>query len=866
MYPQDAGYGGNSLNRHDEISLDFTELIDRALDGTITAEQFALLDHQIATNENACIYYQEFITTYVGLMDLQGVLPKTFDIPWQKMLYETNEKGVTSRAEGCHNLYNLEPDLTEEEKKRRIEIYASEQLEAYLKQQYRDVMYQQTRRSDRDIWEVISGATKSLGAFFSTGSKIVKATAACLLTILLLILVFSHFYMTFFSRDVATINTSLDAAFADNQAVEAGTRLAIRDDPLFLQTGLIEVSFDGGAKVLLEGPAAFRLKSADRMTLDNGRLFATVTDDAKGFIVDTPNSRVIDLGTEFGVRVEKDGTSDLYMFKGKAELASGSGTRDKRILTVTASQARRVGMSGQVRDIPITENAFVRHFYPETGFIWRGQRLSLVDLVGQGNGLGTGRADVYVDPIDGYKESIYCDGKGNEYRKLTSNPFIDGLFIPDGNSRQIISSLGHQFEDCPQTNGECYAGLTANPSQGLYYDGSNNLVIRVVDPSARGNPAFVLANETYVVTGTESGVELMSDDRTQNRLGTGTWVHFQLGTPVILAANRQYGFDVTVIYGNRGFYFETAGVVEDSYPGGVAYSTGTKGGINSLNLDQVHDGDHTFVVELAQTGPIESTQGGPKISYSTEAPDIGPEDVFFLEESTIDNRNVGGFPGQTYSGDNDYATYIARDRRGLGQTFTTGDNPDGYIMKGFWLKNVSYSENLSDGNGTWWYIGPSDMRNSIIRFNGQDYGSREHPCIVMHANLGITFDLNAIRAQCPDIKMTHFVSQFGIADFNEQAECNADFWVLVDGKVKQSRRNIKQKNVLSDFSVELDPSARFLTLVTTDGGDIDRKGAYQRAYTCDWCVFVEPELVLETGDSSVNIHKRQRTDITVDEK
>jgi len=127
---------------------------------------------------------------------------------------------------------------------------------------------------------------------------------------------------------------------------------------------------------------------------------------------------------------------------------------------------------------------------------------------------------------------------------------------------------------------------------------------------------------------------------------------------------------------------------------------------------------------------------------------------------------------------------------------------------------------------------------------------------VMHANLGITFDLNAIRAQCPDIKVTRFVSKIGIADFEEQAGCNADFWVLVDGKVRQSRRNLKQKNFLSDFSVELDPSARFLTLVTTDGGDIDRKGAYQRAYTCDWCVFVEPELVLETADSSVDMQKR----------
>ena len=61
-------------------------------------------------------------------------------------------------------------------------------------------------------------------------------------------------------------------------------------------------------------------------------------------------------------------------------------------------------------------------------------------------------------------------------------------------------------------------------------------------------------------------------------------------------------------------------------------------------------------------------------------------------------------------------------------------------------------------------------------------------------------------------------------------------------------RNVTQKNVLRNFSIELGPFDRFLTLVTTDGGDIDRIGSYQRAYTCDWCVFVEPALILETGE------------------
>ena len=842
------------MKREDNIPLDLPEWIDRSLDGTITPEQFAKLNKEIATNDDARDYYLEFITTYVGLMDLQGVLPKTFDIPWQDILFRTDEEKATSKATGSPDPYHFEPDVNEEEKRRQIEIFASEQLDAYLREQHKDITRQEYAGPGRDILDALDSTAKTVTTFFRTGLKAAKITAVCSIVLLLLIL---PFYKMFTPREIATLSTSLNAKLSDNETTLPGMRLTNRKDSTFLRTGLIEILFDDGAKVLLEAPAAFRLKSTDRMVLHQGQLFAYVPDYAQGFTVETPNSQVIDMGTEFGIRVEQDGTSNLHMFKGKAALALDSINDTKQTLALTAGQAKRVNTSGQVKDIPIKEEAFVRHFDSDTEFVWRGQKLSLADIIGHGNGLGNGQTNIYVDPIEGYKESINCSGKGNEYHTLPANPFIDGLFIPDGSKRQIVSSQAHEFADCPRTNGESYATLVANPNQGIDYGSNSNLAIRVVDPSAQGTPGFILADETYNVTGNETGIELMPENWNQNRLGTGTWVHFELGTPVTLAENKQYGFDVTVTLGNWSYFFETAGVVKDSYTGGFAYNTGTEGGTNSLNLDEVYSGDRKFVIELAQVSPnvsfnaVEPTQSSPKVSYSATQPEIGPSDVYFLGESTIDNQNVGGFPEQTYSGDNDYATYIARDRRGLGQTFTTGSNPSGYTMKDFWLKNVSYTENLSGGNGTWWYLGTTDMKNGIIRFGGQDYGNREHPCIVMHANLGITFDLSAIRAMCPDINVTRFVSKFGIADFEEQTGCNADFWVLIDGQVRQSKQNITQKNVLSNISIELNPTDHFLTLLTTDGGDIERMRAYQRAY--NWCVFVEPALILKTEEGIVNM-------------
>jgi hypothetical protein len=138
------------------------------------------------------------------------------------------------------------------------------------------------------------------------------------------------------------------------------------------------------------------------------------------------------------------------------------------------------------------------------------------------------------------------------------------------------------------------------------------------------------------------------------------------------------------------------------------------------------------------------------------------------------------------------------------------------------------------------------IRKGAIEFDEQLYGAGGKSCITMHANIGLTFDLKAIQ-QSYQRSITQFTAQVGIADTNEPYPCNADFWVLVDGEIRYSLRQYKQKGVLNDVSVVIKDTDRFLTLVTTDGGDSDNPQGtcYERANSCDWCVFTEPVLELE---------------------
>jgi len=125
---------------------------------------------------------------------------------------------------------------------------------------------------------------------------------------------------------VAKITDLLDCVWADRDGKRpAGTKL-FAGEQLELKQGLAEVAFVGGAKVILRGPATFRIGGASGGRLGEGSLAATVPPGARGFTVDTPHAKVVDLGTEFGVVVAADGRAEAHVFVGQVEVAAAAGT------------------------------------------------------------------------------------------------------------------------------------------------------------------------------------------------------------------------------------------------------------------------------------------------------------------------------------------------------------------------------------------------------------------------------------------------------------------------------------------------------------------------------------------------------------
>ncbi|MHC4440903.1 MAG: FecR domain-containing protein, partial [Planctomycetota bacterium] len=111
-------------------------------------------------------------------------------------------------------------------------------------------------------------------------------------------------------------------------------------------------------KVVVEAPAVFELRGEDRMMVHSGRITTLVSEAAQGFRVDTPTSRVTDLGTEFGVQVSHHGDTVVQMYQGRAQLALKS-VRKKNVL-IQKGQAREVNAGGTtITEIPFEPRAFV---------------------------------------------------------------------------------------------------------------------------------------------------------------------------------------------------------------------------------------------------------------------------------------------------------------------------------------------------------------------------------------------------------------------------------------------------------------------------------------------------------------------------
>ncbi|MCB1230712.1 MAG: FecR domain-containing protein [Verrucomicrobiae bacterium] len=122
----------------------------------------------------------------------------------------------------------------------------------------------------------------------------------------------------------------LNPVTADADATEESPAIVaddgwVRPGRLTLKSGVAEVTFNSGARVFLQGPAVFEVERPNRAFLESGRLTAEVPKPATGFVINTPRVNVVDLGTRFGLSVEKSGDTEVHVMQGVVEVSRLTG-------------------------------------------------------------------------------------------------------------------------------------------------------------------------------------------------------------------------------------------------------------------------------------------------------------------------------------------------------------------------------------------------------------------------------------------------------------------------------------------------------------------------------------------------------------
>ncbi|MHC4356237.1 MAG: FecR domain-containing protein [Planctomycetota bacterium] len=190
-------------------------------------------------------------------------------------------------------------------------------------------------------------------------------------------------------RAVAELGDSLHARWAqtpDSNDLRAG--------PLELREGVAEITLKDGARVLIQAPCEFELLSANHMKLAGGSVTAFVPEQARGFRVITPQSEIVDFGTKFGVSVASSTAYAVHVFEGWVGLEPDprqTGTGKRKDLRDGQSAVADASGSVRVEALMQRPKRFLQQMPDAYQIGIPGKRLNLADVVGGGNGFGTGR-------------------------------------------------------------------------------------------------------------------------------------------------------------------------------------------------------------------------------------------------------------------------------------------------------------------------------------------------------------------------------------------------------------------------------------------------------------------------------------------
>ena len=596
--------------------------------------------------------------------------------------------------------------------------------------------------------------------------------------------------------DFARLRHVHDVHWAEGKALADGSRL--HPGELTLVSGVIEVVCDNAASVLIEGPAHVELVSPMRLRLAHGRVTTNIPASAHGFTVVTPGVEIIDLGTEVGIEVARDGQAHVQVYSGAVDLALAGRAPDPLTGRVIAGMARRVDqMSGRIEEAEFDLGRFVRPTVSPT------LTLDAADLIAGGNGRGTARQDG-LDPLSGAlttgspRRNLHGDGAFHPVPGQSFH-FLDGVFVPRaGDTTTVISSTGLSYR--------------FDLAGGMVYD-----LIR------RGG---------FMISPPDSGYKVLSRSPTV----IDGIDHAALGHTLIgIHANAGVTLDLHALadhHGRRPARFTA--VVANTAPRHAAPAPSTV----RATFDQQLAAIPWSALTVQQAGTAAGTRLTPQTDGSLLASDVAATDTYTVTCTTTlrrltalklevlpDPRLPMGGPGANGNG-NFVLTSLRVALVGPGgrQELTPVGAVADFSQSG-WPVAAAVTGNGPNG---WGVVPETGRAHSAVFFLGHTTIPTGAQVVVTLAQLSAEWD-------------HHLIGRFRLSATDDADPVRGlvvgagSFLVLIDGHLEQRVVVPQADQSPARIDLPLLPTQRFLTLVSSDGG-------YGNG--CQWTTLGDPRLQL----------------------
>lgn len=306
---------------------------------------------------------------------------------------------------------------------------------------------------------------------------------------------------------IAELASEIDAVWTDPSAGHvAGERLDAGAE-LDLKSGCATVVFPDSTRLIAQGPVRVKLTGPDAVELPQGKISVKMVEGRSGFVVVTCDSRITDLGTEFGVDADAvTHSTDVHVFSGSVQVAATGSNAPARKVVGGAMAHVSSGVIDVVADASQPQ-MFVRDVaLPTTS-------LEIADLLSRGDGT-TERRGAVIDPMTGacgswgkldpwYRANVPAQApKSDEsYHRTNALPVVDGCFVPSGSgAAQQVDSAGDRFQ-CPPCEGICTMRICIGGSMAPEPSGGT-IVPRL------GETNYSFAGHSYVLLCPDAGLTL----------------------------------------------------------------------------------------------------------------------------------------------------------------------------------------------------------------------------------------------------------------------------------------------------------------------------------------------------------------------